>query len=116
MRVLRSRQRSALFSLPQREAELLRHDTLTAEDLQNIGARRPPRNKRGFSQQLCGLLYPGRRLASGEFVPQDGVDFIGSQIGLEGDELALKLRQHRDTNSFNVGFGGQLNSARCSGP
>ena len=30
--VLTSRQRSALFSLPQREADLLRHDTLSDED------------------------------------------------------------------------------------
>jgi len=38
--VLTSRQRSALFALPQREADLLRHYTLSDEDLQNIGARR----------------------------------------------------------------------------
>ena len=40
--VLTSRQRSALFALPQREADLLRHYTLSDEDLQNIGARRRP--------------------------------------------------------------------------
>ena len=86
--VLTSRQRSALFSLPQREADLLRHYTLSDEDLQNIGARRRPRNKLGFALQLCVLRYPGRLLALGEFVPPAVVDFIGRQLDLVGDELA----------------------------
>ena len=42
--VLTGRQRSALFSLPQHEADLLRHYTLSDEDLQHIEARRRPRN------------------------------------------------------------------------
>ena len=86
--VLTSRQRSALFALPQREADLLRHYTLSDEDLQNIGARRRPSNKLGFALQLCVLRYPGRLLAPGEFVPPAVVDFIGRQLDLDGDELA----------------------------
>ena len=70
-----SRQRSALFSLPQREAELQRHDTLSEEDLQNVEARRRPRNTLGFA-------LPAVR-APGEFVPPDDVDFIGRQLGLD---------------------------------
>ena len=85
--VLTGRQRSALFSLPQREADLLRHYTLSDEDLQNIGARRRPRNKLGFALQLCALRYPGRLLTPGEFVPPPVVDFIGRQLHLDGDEL-----------------------------
>ena len=56
--VLTSRQRSALFSLPEHEAELLRHYTLSDEDLENIAARRRPRNKVGFALQLCVLRQP----------------------------------------------------------
>ena len=78
--VLTSRQRSALFALPQREADLLRHYTLSDEDLQNIGARRRPHNKLGFALQLCVLRHPGRLLAPGEFVPPAVVDFIGRQL------------------------------------
>ena len=51
--VLIRRPRSALFSLPQREADLLCHDTLSDDDLQHIGARRRPRNKLSFALQLC---------------------------------------------------------------
>ena len=86
--VLTSRQRSALFALPQREADLLRHYTLSDEDLQNIGARRRPRNKLGFALQLCVLRHPGRLLVPGEFVPPAVVGFIGRQLDLDGDELA----------------------------
>ena len=86
--VLTSRQRSALFSLPEREADLLRHYTLSDEDLENINARRRPRNKLGFALQLCVLRYPGRLLAPGELVPPPVVDFIGRQLGLDGDDLA----------------------------
>ena len=86
--VLTSRQRSALFSLPQREADLLRHYTLSEEDLHNIGFRRRPRNKLGFALQLCVLRYPGRLMAPGEMVPPPVVDFIGRQLHLDGDELA----------------------------
>ena len=67
--ILTGRQRSALFSLPQLEADLLRHYTLSDEDLQHIEARRRPRNKLGFALQLCVLRYPGRLLAPGEFIP-----------------------------------------------
>ena len=83
-----SRQRSVLFSVPQREADLLRHYTLSDEDLLNIGARRRPRNKLGFALQLCALRYPGRLLALSEFVAPAVVDFIGRQLDLAGDDLA----------------------------
>ena len=86
--VLTGRQRSALFSLPQQEADLLRHYTLSDEDLQHIEARRRPRNKLGFALQLCVLRYPGRLLAPGEFIPPAVVDFIGRQLDLDGYELA----------------------------
>ena len=86
--VLTSRQRSALFSLPQHEADLLHHYTLSDEDLQHIEARRRPRNKLGFALQLCVLRYPGRLLAPGEFVPSAVVEFIGRQLDLDGYDLA----------------------------
>jgi hypothetical protein len=81
---LTGRQRSALFSLPQHEADLLRHYTLSDEDLQHIEARRRSRNKLGFALQLCVLRYPGRLLAPGEFIPPAVVDFIGRQLDLDG--------------------------------
>ena len=86
--VLTSRQRSALFSLPQREAERRRHDTLSEEELQNVGAQwQHPRNKLGF----------GRVRSAGRF--------IGRQLGPDGDELAdyldrLKTGKEIDANTL----------------
>ena len=72
--------------MPEREADLLRHYTLSDEDLQNIRARRRPRNKLGFALQLCVLRHPGRLLAPGEFVSPAVVNFIGRQLDLDGDD------------------------------
>ena len=47
--VLISRQRPALFCVPGREADLLRPYTLSDKGLENINARRRPRNKMGFA-------------------------------------------------------------------
>ena len=62
--VLTGRQRSALFSFPQHEADLLRHYTLSDEDLQHIEARRRPRNKLGFALQLVRAPLPGCQRAA----------------------------------------------------
>ena len=94
--VLTGRQRSALFSLPQHEADLLCHYTLSDEDLQHIEARRRPRNKLGFALQLCVLHYPGRLLAPGEFIPPAVVDFVGRQLDLDGYELGRLRGAVRD--------------------
>ena len=86
--VLTSRQRPALFCVPEREADRLCHYTLRDAGLENINARRRPRNKLVFARQLCVLRYPGRLLAPGELVAHPVVDFIGRQPGLDGDDLA----------------------------
>ena len=62
--VLTGRQRSALFSLPQREADLLRHYTLSDEDLLHIGVPSPATSSASRCK-LCVLRYPGRLLAPG---------------------------------------------------
>ena len=49
------------FSLPQREADLLRHYTLSEEDLWSIVARRRPRNRLGFALQLGAAIHIARQ-------------------------------------------------------
>ena len=62
------------------------HYTLRDESLENINARRRPRNKLVFALQLCVLRYSGRLLAPSKLVarPVVDVDFIGRQLGLDG--------------------------------
>ena len=48
------------------EAALLRHYTLSDEDIEQIRVRRGGHNRLGFALQLCAFRYPGRLLAVGE--------------------------------------------------
>jgi TnpA family transposase len=84
---LTDRQRDALLRLPVEQGELLRHYTLSDEDLGHIRQRRRAHNRFGFALQLCVLRYPGRVLAPGELIPAQVSDFIAAQLGLTSDDL-----------------------------
>lgn len=86
---LTDRQREALLHLPVDQGELLRHYTLSDEDLGHIRQRRRAHNRFGFALQLCVLRYPGRVLAPGELIPAQVSDFIAAQLGLTSDDLLL---------------------------
>ena len=86
---LTDRQREALLCLPVDQGELLRHYTLSDEDLGHIRQRRRAHNRFGFALQLCALRYPGRVLAPGEVIPAPVTNFIAAQLGLSGDDLLL---------------------------
>ena len=64
-----ARQRAALFDLPTDEAALLRHYTLSDDDIEQIRARRGGHNRLGFALQLCAFRYPGRILVVEEAIP-----------------------------------------------
>ena len=81
------RRMEALLRLPSDRTELLKHYTLSDEDLGHVGKRRRPHNKFGFALQLCALRYPGRLLAPGELIPAEITAFIGAQLGLHADAL-----------------------------
>lgn len=85
---LTDRQKDTLLRLPTSQVDLLRHYTLSDEDLGHIRQRRRPHNRFGFALQLCALRYPGRVLAPGELIPAEVVEFIGAQLGLHADDLA----------------------------
>ena len=52
-----ARQRAALFDLPTDEATLLRHYTLSDDDIEQIRVRRGGHNRLGFALQLCAFRY-----------------------------------------------------------
>ncbi len=60
---LTDRQKDALLRLPTSQTDLLKHYTLSDEDLGHIRLRRRAHNRFGFALQLCVLRYPGRVLA-----------------------------------------------------
>jgi len=54
--VLTEAQRDALLALPITEGELVRHWTLSPDDLAIVARRRRPANRLGFALQLCAAL------------------------------------------------------------
>jgi TnpA family transposase len=97
---LTDRQREALLHLPVDQGELLRHYTLSDEDLGHIRQRRRAHNRFGFALQLCVLRYPGRVLAPGELIPAQVSDFIAAQLGLTSDDLLLYAARGRPGTSI----------------
>lgn len=86
--VLTEAQRADLLAMPEDEAALVRHWTLSAEDLRIIVSRRRPHNRLGFAIQLCGLRYPGRLLRPGEVIRHVPLAFVGEQLGIAPEVLA----------------------------
>src|SRR3546814_13337636 len=86
---LTDRQREALLHLPVDQGELLRHYTLSDEDLGHIRQPRRAHNRFGFALHLCVLRYPGRALAPGALIPPPVSDFIAAQPGLTTSTLLL---------------------------
>ncbi|MBM2667912.1 Tn3 family transposase [Klebsiella pneumoniae] len=76
-----------MLRLPTSQTDLLKHYTLSDEDLGHIRLRRRAHNRFGFALQLCVLRYPGRVLAPGELIPAEVIEFIGAQLGLGADDL-----------------------------
>lgn len=91
-----NRSADAPLRLPILQADLLRHYTLSDEDLGHIRQRRRAHNRFGFALQLCALRYPSRVLAPGELIPTEVVEFIGAQLGLHADDL-VECRSRGDT-------------------
>jgi hypothetical protein len=65
------------------ERGIVRHYTLSADDLALINRRRSDPNRLGFAVMLCYLRFPGRILREGEQPPAELCAFIAEQLGLD---------------------------------
>ena len=81
-----ARQRAALFDLPTDEATLLRHYTLSDDDIEQIRVRRGRHNRLGLALQICAFRYPGRLLVVGEAIPLNVPRFIAAQLGMRAED------------------------------
>ena len=81
--VITDAQFDRLLALPTGEADLIRHYTLSPDDLAVIARRRRPHNRLGFALQLCALRYPGRLVRPGETVPMEVAWFLGEQLDID---------------------------------
>ena len=94
-RLLNDVQWAALLSPPADEREIVRHYTLSAEDLAAVSTKRGNHNRIGFALTLCYLRFPGRALGC----PRVGVETVdesavhrtlGAGAGLMHDHLRAR--------------------------
>jgi TnpA family transposase len=62
---------------------MVRHYTLSSEDLTLINRRRGDSNRLGFALMLCYLRFPGRILQQGEQPPAALCGFVAEQLSLD---------------------------------
>nr|WP_172687275.1 Tn3 family transposase [Ancylobacter novellus] len=82
-------ERCQLFGIPTDQAALIRHYTLSPEELEFVLARRGDRNRLGVALQLCLFRHPGFGLRDQEVVPDEVLHYLAAQ-------LAVPMEVYRD--------------------
>ena len=116
-------QLAALFDPPTGHREMVRHYTLSAEDLALVGRRRGDHSRLGHALMLCYLRHPGRPLRAGEQPPAALVAFAADQVGASpevlGDYLASEQNRRRHAAELRERLGlrpfGQRTAADLAG-
>lgn len=81
--LLTDSQRLSLQTPMTDERGMVRHYTLSSEDLTLINRRRSDPNRLGFALMLCYLRFPGRILQQGEHPPAVLCAFVAEQLSLD---------------------------------
>ena len=81
--LLTESQRLSLHTPVTDERGMVRHYTLSSEDLTLINRRRGDPNRLGFALMLCYLRFPGRILQQGEQPPAALCAFVAEQLSLD---------------------------------
>ncbi|MHC1550904.1 DUF4158 domain-containing protein [Phyllobacterium sp. K27] len=79
--LLKTSQWSDLVDIPSDEEGLIRHFTLSGEDMDRVLVRRGENNQLGFAVQRCLMRYPGRTLGPSE-IPPAMLGFVAQQLDL----------------------------------
>jgi TnpA family transposase len=80
--ILSPHSRAALFDPPTDPTAIVRHYTVSPQDLTLILRRRRDPNRLGFAVHLAYLRFPRRVFGAQEDPPSDMLVFIASQIGV----------------------------------
>jgi TnpA family transposase len=81
---------ATLFDPPTDRRELVRHYTLSADDLAAVRRYRGDHNRLGYALMLGYLRYPGRPLKTGERPPAQLIAFVAEQI----DALPASIEEY----------------------
>ncbi|MGO9236691.1 MAG: Tn3 family transposase [Methylocella sp.] len=93
--LLTEEERDQFFLVSVNEANLIKHYTLSPDDLEKALAKRGARNQLGFALQLCLLRYPGFGLRIDEPVPQDLLDYLAHQLSVRSEVFRDYSRRHQ---------------------
>jgi TnpA family transposase len=75
------------------EREMVRHYTLSSEELALVAAKRTAATQLGFAMVLLYMRYPGRVLAANESPPAPMVAFVARQLGVSKSAFATYGRR-----------------------
>ena len=70
-----------LFDPPVEQREVVRHYTMSSEDMAAVHRCRGDHNRLGYALMVCYLRHPGRALRAGERPPATMVEFVAEQVG-----------------------------------
>jgi hypothetical protein len=89
--LLTDEQWMSLLAAPNEEREIVRHYTLSKDDIDLIATKHSDHSRLGFAMLLCYLRYPGRVLEADEMPPPKLLAFVADQLELD----AAKLKKYR---------------------
>src|SRR5918998_4325675 len=92
-KLLSPEERQALLGIPDDEASLIRHYTLSPQDRLQAEVRRRSHNQLGYAVQLSIMRYPGRVLGMDEDPPATVVSYVAEQLGIAPDVFASYARR-----------------------
>jgi len=93
-RLFTDEQWTSLLAPPTEEREIVRHCTLSRDDLDLIAGKRSDHSRLGFAVLLCYLRHPGRALEAAEAPPAELLAFVADQ--LEVDVTVFEKYRRRD--------------------
>jgi TnpA family transposase len=78
---------------PNDEREIVRHYTLSRDDLDLIAGKRSGHSRLGFAVLLCYMRHPGRVLEANEIPPPELLSFIADQLDIDPGAFAEYRRR-----------------------
>ncbi|NOG74063.1 Tn3 family transposase [Roseicella sp. DB1501] len=84
---------AGVFALPTEELEVVRHCTLTPDDLALVAAKRSPHGRLAYALLLLTLRHPGRALEAAEVPPALMTAYVARQV--DADPTALEVHRLR---------------------
>jgi TnpA family transposase len=93
-KLLSPEERQALLGIPDDEASLIRHYTLSPQDRLQAEVRRRALNQLGYAVQLCLMRHPGRILGVEESPPAAMVAYVAEQLEVDPGAFALYSRRY----------------------